>query len=162
MAGIVGERGRVSPGTTLAKKEEHGANGKRWFLFDAEKEPLGRMAVRIANILRGRHRPIYTPHVDTGEFVVVVNAARVRVSGDKENRRYMFYTGHMGNEYFRRIRDMRQRNPRFIVEHAVRCMLPRNRLAAAMMKKLKVYPGPEHGHGAQHPIPVEEIAHGGR
>ncbi|MDR2030399.1 MAG: 50S ribosomal protein L13 [Puniceicoccales bacterium] len=147
--------------TTWAKKEEHGAQQKRWFLFDASREHLGRMAVRIANILRGRHRPIYTPHVDTGEFVVVINAAQVQLTGAKEEKkRYMFYTGYMGNEYFRHVGDMRRHDPRFIVEHAVRGMLPKNRLAAAMLKKLKVYPGPEHGHAAQRPIPAEEICHG--
>jgi large subunit ribosomal protein L13 len=140
--------------TTLARKEDNGAQRKRWFLFDAAGENLGRMAVRIANILRGRHHPTYTPHVDCGDFVVVINAEKVRVTGKKEDERYMFYSGYLGNEYFRRIRDMRIRNPRFIVEHAVRGMLPKNRLASAMLRKLKVYAGPEHRHAAQSPVKI--------
>jgi large subunit ribosomal protein L13 len=145
-------------GTTLAKKEEHGAAGKQWFLFDAGEETLGRMAVRIANILRGRHRPTYTPHVDTGDYVVVINAERVQLSGSKEEgKEYMFYSGFMGNERHRNVATMRRRNPRFIVEHAVRGMLPKNRLARVMLKKLKVYAGPEHGHGAQNPVKLGGI-----
>jgi large subunit ribosomal protein L13 len=140
--------------TTLARNEDNGPQRKRWYLFDAADETLGRMAVRIANILRGRHRPIYTPHVDGGDFVVVVNAEKVQVTGKKDDDRYMFYTGYMGNEYFRRIRDMRVRNPRFIIEHAVRCMLPKNKLASAMLKKLKVYAGPQHCHAAQNPTKI--------
>lgn len=138
--------------TTLAKKEQHSANGKQWFLFDASEEILGRMAVKIANILRGRHRPTYTPHVDTGDFVVVINADRVQVSGDKENKEYMSYSGYLGNERYRKLKDLRHKNSRFIIEHAVRGMLPKNRLADQMLKKLKVYGGPDHAHAAQNPV----------
>ncbi|MDR1435670.1 MAG: 50S ribosomal protein L13 [Puniceicoccales bacterium] len=138
--------------STLEKKERNGADRKKWFLFDAADEVLGRMAVRVANILRGRHRPTYTPHVDTGDFVVVVNAAKVRLSGKKDGRKeYMFYTGFMGNEKYRTAAQMRRRDPRFLVEHAVRGMMPKNRLAAAAIKKLKVYGGPIHPHAAQNP-----------
>jgi large subunit ribosomal protein L13 len=138
--------------TTWAKKEEHALAGKRWFLFDASEEVLGRMAVRIANILRGRHLSVYSPHVDTGDYVVVVNAEKVRVTGSKEDgKKYMFYSGYMGNEKYRSVRDMRKRNPKYIIEHAVRGMLPKNRLAESMMGKLKVFIGPEHGHAAQNP-----------
>ncbi|MDR3317101.1 MAG: 50S ribosomal protein L13 [Puniceicoccales bacterium] len=139
-------------GITWARKEQHGAQGKRWFLFDASEEILGRMAVRIANILRGRHRPTYTPHVDTGDFVVVVNAERVAVTGNKDTgKEYMFYSGYMGNERYRSLGQMRRRSARYAIEHAVRGMLPKNRLADEMMKKLKVYAGPTHKHGAQNP-----------
>lgn len=138
--------------TTLAKKEQHDSNGKRWFLFDASEQILGRMAVKIADILRGRHRPTYTPHVDTGDFVVVINADRVQVTGDKENKQYMSYSGYLGNERYRKLKDLRAKNSRFIIEHAVRGMLPKNRLADQMMKKLKVYAGPEHAHAAQNPV----------
>ncbi|MDR2667842.1 MAG: 50S ribosomal protein L13 [Puniceicoccales bacterium] len=138
--------------STLAKKEQHGAATKKWYLFDASEEILGRMAVRVANILRGRHRPTYTPHVDSGDFVVVVNADRVRLSGKKDSRKkYMFYTGYMGNEKYRTPAQMRVRDPRFVVEHAVRGMMPKNRLADAAIKKLKVYGGPDHPHAAQNP-----------
>ncbi|MDR2664461.1 MAG: 50S ribosomal protein L13 [Puniceicoccales bacterium] len=138
--------------STLAKKEQHGAGTKKWYLFDAAEEILGRMAVRIANILRGKDRAIYTPHVDAGNFVVVVNADKVRLSGQKNQKKeYMFYTGYIGNEKYRSAAQMRQRQGHFLVEQAVRGMMPKNRLAAAMMKKLKVYVGPEHPHGAQNP-----------
>lgn len=140
--------------TTLAKKEEHSAGQKQWFLFDASEQILGKMAVRIANILRGRNKPIYTPYVDTGDFVVVVNAEKVQVTGNKEHKEYMFYSGYFGNERYRKLKDMRVRNPRFIIEHAVRCMLPKNRLADQMLKKLKVYAGPEHKHSAQNPTKI--------
>ncbi|MDR0428735.1 MAG: 50S ribosomal protein L13 [Puniceicoccales bacterium] len=139
--------------TTLEKKELNGLETKQWFLFDASKEVLGRMAVRIANILRGRHTPRYTPHVDTGAYVIVINASKVRLSGEKDQKKnYMFYTGYMGNEWRRNVSEMRKRNPRFIVEHAVKGMLPKNRLATAMLKKLKVYAGGEHKHQAQNPV----------
>ncbi|MDR0340550.1 MAG: 50S ribosomal protein L13 [Puniceicoccales bacterium] len=138
--------------STQEKKEQHRPEGKRWFLLDAAEETLGRMAVRVANILRGRNKPTYTPHVDTGDFVVVVNAEKVRLSGEKNLRKkYMFYTGYMGNEKYRTAAQMRQRQGRFLVEHAVRGMMPKNRLAAAAMGKLKVYVGPDHPHGAQNP-----------
>ncbi|MDR1437800.1 MAG: 50S ribosomal protein L13 [Puniceicoccales bacterium] len=139
--------------TTLAKKEEHALSQKRWFLFDASSEVLGRMAVRIANILRGRHNPYYTPHVDTGDYVIVINAEKVLLTGNKNQRKnYMFYTGYMGNEWRRNASEMRKRNPRFLIEHAVKGMLPKNRLAEQMLKKLKVYAGANHEHQAQNPI----------
>jgi large subunit ribosomal protein L13 len=138
--------------TTLAKKELHGPGQKKWFLFDAGEEILGRMAVRIADILRGKDRATYTPHVDTGNFVVVINAEKVKISGDGENGEYMSYSGFMGGEKYRTVGEMRRKNPRFIVEHAVRGMMPKNRLAQTMLKKLKVYAGPEHPHAAQNPV----------
>lgn len=138
--------------TTLAKKEEHSAQQKQWFLFDASEQILGRMAVKIANILRGRHKPTYTPHVDTGDYVIVINAEKVQVTGNKEEKEYMFYSGYFGNERYRKLKDMRVRNPRFLIENAVKGMLPKNRLAREMLKKLKVYAGPEHQHEAQKPV----------
>lgn len=138
--------------TTLAKKEEHQADQKRWFLFDASEQTLGRMAVQIANILRGRHRATYTPHVDTGDFVIVVNAAKVRVSGNKDEKEYMFYSGFLGNERYQKLKEFRKKNARFIIEHAVKGMLPKNKLANQMIKKLKVYSGENHQHEAQKPI----------
>jgi large subunit ribosomal protein L13 len=139
--------------TTLAKKEQHGAAQKRWYVVDASEENLGRLAVRVANVLRGRHHPLYTPHVDTGDFVIVINADKVRLTGAKELKKtYMFYSGYMGNESYRSVAEMRRRNPRFLIEHAVKGMLPKNRLADQMIRKLKVYGGVEHGHEAQKPV----------
>ncbi|MDR2341359.1 MAG: 50S ribosomal protein L13 [Puniceicoccales bacterium] len=131
----------------------HDAGQKQWVLLDASDVSLGRLAVRIAGILRGRHRPIYTPHVDTGDFVIVINADRVRLTGNKATKKeYMFYTGYMGNERYSSASEMKGRNSRFLVEHAVKGMLPKNRLADQMIRKLKVYGGAEHRHAAQMPV----------
>ena len=125
---------------------------RKWFVVDAEGEVLGRLAVRIANVLRGRHRPTYTPHADTGDYVIVLNADKIVVTGRKEEqKRYMFYSGYFGNEKYRTVKDFRARRPQFIIEHAVKGMLPRNKLGRAMLKKLKIYAGTEHPHEAQQP-----------
>ncbi len=127
----------------------------KWHVVDAEGQVLGRLAVRVANILRGRHRPTYTPHTDTGDFVVVVNAAKVVVTGRKEQqKKYMFYSGYFGNERYVSLREFRNRRPEFIIEHAVKGMLPKNRLGRVQLRKLKVYAGPEHPHAAQKPEPL--------
>ena len=128
----------------------------QWHVVDAEGKVLGRLAVQIANILRGRHRPTYTPHMDTGDFVVVINAEKVAVTGRKEEqKKYMFYSGYFGNEKYVGIKDFRKKRPEFIIENAVKGMMPRNRLARAQMKKLKIYAGSEHPHAAQNPVPYE-------
>ena len=124
--------------------------------MDASDKVLGRMSVKIADILRGRHKPIYTPHMDTGDFVVVINAEKVAVTGNKEEQKlYMFYSGYVGNEKYRSLADFREKRPDFIIEHAVKGMLPKNRLARQMLKKLKIYAGPEHPHEAQNPETLE-------
>mgnify|MGYP006286269609 CR=1 FL=1 len=138
--------------STLAKADAP----KQWYVVDASGQTLGRLAVKIANILRGRHKPTYTPHLDTGDFVIVVNADKVELSGKKEEQKlYMRYTGWMGNERYRNVADYRKHKPAFIVEHAVKGMLPRNKLSRHMIKKLKVYAGPNHPHEAQNPKPLE-------
>lgn len=134
--------------TSLAKKEDHLS---QWFVVDASQFVLGRLAVRIANILRGRHKAIYTPHTDTGDFVVVLNADKIRVTGKKEEKTYMAYSGYMGGARYRTLAEYRQKRPEFILWHAVKGMLPKNRLADAMIKKLKIYTGTEHPHKAQNP-----------
>lgn len=137
--------------TTLAKTSN--AADKTWFVVDATDQPVGRLAVKIATILRGRHKPTYTPHVDTGDFVVVINADKAKFTGNKEtDKTYMFYTGWVGTAYRRTAEFMRGHKPAFIIEHAVKGMLPKNRLSNAMMKKLKVYAGAEHPHAAQNPV----------
>lgn len=138
--------------STLAKKEavEH-----KWYIVDASDKVLGRLAVKIADVLRGRHKPTYTPHVDTGDYVVVINADKIVVTGKKEeNKQYMFYTGYRGNEYRRNVKDFREKRPEFIIHHAVRGMLPKNRLADQMMKKLRIFAGGDHTHSAQNPKPL--------
>ena len=135
--------------TTLAKKETVSRN---WYVVDAKDQILGRLAVRIANVLRGRHRTDFTPHVDTGDFVIVVNADKIRVTGKKEEQKdYMFYSGWVGGAKNRNLADFRENRPEFIIQHAVKGMLPKNRLAASMLKRLKVYAGAEHPHAAQEP-----------
>jgi large subunit ribosomal protein L13 len=138
--------------TYLAKKE---TVEPQWKVVDASGQVLGRLSVKIANILRGRDKPSYTPHVDTGDFVVVINAEKVVLTGKKEEQnQYMFYSGFVGNEKYRSLKDMRARKPEFIIQHAVKGMLPKNRLAHKMMTKLKIYAGSEHPHESQNPETV--------
>jgi len=136
--------------TFLAKK---GTVQPKWHLVDADGVVLGRLAVKLANILRGRHRATYTPHVDTGDFVVVINAAKVALTGKKEEQiRYMSFSGFVGGEKYRKLSEVRARRPEFIIMHAVKGMLPKNRLADRMLTKLKVFPGATHPHEAQSPV----------
>lgn len=135
--------------TFLAKKE---TVQPKWYLIDAAGVPLGRLAVKAANIIRGRHRPTYTPSVDAGDYVVVINAAKVALTGKKEEQNeYMFFSGFVGGESYRTTPQMRERNPEFIVEHAVKGMLPKNKIAATMLKKLRVFGGEAHTHEANTP-----------
>ncbi|NLY85067.1 MAG: 50S ribosomal protein L13 [Tissierellia bacterium] len=125
---------------------------RKWYLIDAEGKVLGRLASEIATILSGKHKPIYTPHVDTGDFVVVINADKIKLTGKKlEQKNYIYHTGYPGGlkkiPYERLIKE----RPERIIELAVKGMLPKNRLGRKMIKKLKVYAGPEHKHEAQKP-----------
>ncbi len=138
--------------TTLARPETATHD---WKIVDATDQILGRLAVTIANALRGRNKPIYTPHVDTGDYVIVLNADKIKLTGSKENqKKYMFYSGYMGGEKYRTVSDFREKRPEFIITNAVKGMLPKNKLASAMLKKLKVYRGSEHPHEAQQPSPL--------
>jgi large subunit ribosomal protein L13 len=138
--------------TFLAKKE---TVQPKWHLVDAEGQVLGRLAVKIANIIRGRHNAHYTPHVDTGDFVVVINAEKVVLTGKKEEQnKYMFFSGFVGGESYRKLSDVRKYKPEFIITHAVKGMLPKNRLAAKMLTKLRVFAGPTHTHEAQNPVKI--------
>src|ERR1017187_6061634 len=121
-------------------------------LSDAEGVVLGRLAVKAANIIRGRHKASYTPHVDTGDYVVVINAEKVVLTGKKDDKNeYMFFSGFVGGESYRSLKLMRERHPEFIIEHAVKGMLPKNRLAADMLTKLRVFADGKHTHEAQNP-----------
>jgi large subunit ribosomal protein L13 len=138
--------------TTVAKKETVTHD---WKIVDATDQILGRLAVKIANALRGRDKPIYTPHVDTGDYVIVINADKVKLTGSKEeDKKYMFYSGYMGNEKYRSVKDFRESRPEFIITNAVKGMLPKNKLAYSMLTKLRVYRGEEHPHTAQQPTPL--------
>lgn len=129
---------------------------KSWYIVDAKDFILGRLAVKIANVLRGRHKPSYTPHTDTGDYVIVINADKIKLSGKKEEQKqYMFFSGWRGNEKYVSLTDFRKKNPAFIIENAVKGMLPRNKLSRKMIKKLKVYGGDSHPHNAQEPKKFE-------
>jgi len=127
-----------------------------WYVVDADGKTLGRLATEIARRLRGKHKPEYTPHVDTGDYIVVVNAEKVRVTGNKEKDKiYYRHTGYIGNLKSISLGKLRQSNPDRIIKTAVRGMLPKNPLGRAMFRKLKVYAGSEHSHQAQQPKTLE-------
>lgn len=129
---------------------------RKWYLIDAEDQVLGRLSTRIANILRGKNKPIFTPHVDTGDFVIIVNAGKVRLTGKKlKNKTYSRYTGYPGGLIVTPIAQVLKRHPERVIEMAVKGMLPKNKLGRAVYKKLKVYKSPEHPHAAQKPEKLE-------
>ena len=128
---------------------------RKWYLIDAKNQPLGRVAVKIANVLRGKNKPIFTPHVDTGDFVVVINAEHVRLTGKKElQKTYMSFSGYVGGHKTETARQRRERRPELLIEHAVKGMIPHTRLGRRVFTKLKVYRGDQHPHQAQQPIPL--------
>jgi len=129
---------------------------QKWLLVDAEGAVLGRMAAKIAPMLMGKTKPTYTPHVDTGDYVIVVNADKVRVTGKKaQAKEYDYYTHHPGGHKYVSFADMMAKKPEKVIQMAIRRMLPKNRLGRKMLKKLKVYCGPEHEHQAQRPAKIE-------
>ncbi|HUT31265.1 MAG TPA: 50S ribosomal protein L13 [Sedimentisphaerales bacterium] len=137
----------------MAKKDE--CEGK-WLLVDADNAVLGRMAAKIAPILMGKTKPTYTPHVDTGDYVIVVNAEKIRLTGKKaQQKEYDYYTGYPGGHKYVSFAEMMAKKPEKVVELAVRRMLPKNKLGRKMLKKLKIYRGPEHEHQAQKPEKLE-------
>src|SRR5881227_633097 len=129
---------------------------RRWLVVDASGKTLGRLATQIADILRGKRKPEYTPHIDTGDFVVVINAREVAVTGNKrEQKRYYRHSGYPGGLRSRTLGEQLERRPEEVLRRAVRGMLPRTRLGRAQLRKLKVYAGPDHPHAAQQPQPME-------
>ena len=130
---------------------------RSWYVVDAEGQTLGRLATRIATVLRGKHKPQFTPHVDVGDFVIVVNASKVELSGNKlEQKKYHRFTGYLGHLKTHSAKQVREQDPERMILQAVRGMLPKNRLARHIVKKLKVYPGAEHPHAAQQPVAFPE------
>ncbi len=128
---------------------------RAWHVIDANGAILGRLAVQVANLLRGRNKPVFTPHMDAGDFVVVINAEKVRVTGKKETDRFfMTYSGWKGGEKYTSIAQTRAKQPERLVMHAVKGMLPKNHLGRKLLTKLKVYKGSEHPHAAQKPAPL--------
>lgn len=139
--------------TYMAKPEEI---ERQWYVVDATGKTLGRLATKVADILRGKHKPIYTPHVDTGDYVIVINAEKIELTGKKwEQKKYYRHSGYPGGLKEITYEKLLKKNPEFIIEKAVRGMIPHNRLGRQMIKKLKVYAGPEHPHQAQQPKELE-------
>ncbi len=139
--------------TTSAKPE---TVKRDWFLVDATDKTLGRLSTELARRLRGKHKPVYTPHVDTGDYLVVVNAEKIAVTGKKlDDKMYHHVTGYVGNLKTTSLKDMLAQHPERVIEIAVKGMLPKNPLGRAMYKKLKVYKGAEHPHAAQQPAPLD-------
>lgn len=139
--------------TFLAKK---GEIEQKWLLFDASGQVLGRLAARIAMSLMGKNKPCFTPFVDTGDFVIVVNAEKIKVTGRKaEEKEYDYFTLYPGGHRYISFTEMLKKNPERVIRHAVGCMMPKSKLGKQMMKKLKIYRGPEHNHQAQKPVKVQ-------
>jgi large subunit ribosomal protein L13 len=129
---------------------------RKWYVVDATDKTLGRLSTQIATILRGKHKPIYTPHVDTGDFVIVINAEKVKVTGNKATEKmYRWHTGYLGHMKERNYNEMMAKKPEEIIRLAVKGMMPKNSLGRQMFTKLKVYAGPEHKHSAQQPEALE-------
>ncbi|OAQ21737.1 50S ribosomal protein L13 [Thermosulfurimonas dismutans] len=142
-----------TPQTPMPRKEEV---KREWYVVDAEGKVLGRLASEIAKRLRGKHRPDFAPHVDVGDFIVVVNAEKIRLTGKKWDQKiYWRHSGYMGGLKLRTARQMLEQKPEEILRLAVKRMLPKNRLGHKLLKKLKIYVGPEHPHQAQNPKPLE-------
>lgn len=143
--------------TFVAKNEEMGTSWDReWYVVNADGKRLGRVATEIATILQGKHKPIYTPHVDTGDYVIVINAERIALTGQKwDDKKYQRHTGYLGGLKEMSYRKLIERHPTLPVREAVRRMLPKSNLGRQMLRKLKVYAGPVHPHAAQEPKELE-------
>jgi len=143
--------------TYVAKNEEIGTDWNReWYVVNADGKRLGRMATEIATILQGKHKPIYTPHVDTGDYVIVINAEKIELTGDKWDKKlYQRHTGYIGGLKEMSYRRLIERRPTLPVREAVRRMLPKSKLGRRMLRKLKIYQGPAHPHAAQQPKELE-------
>jgi large subunit ribosomal protein L13 len=125
---------------------------QKWYLVDAQGQTLGRLASQVARVLRGKHKPTFTPNIDAGDFVVVVNADKIKMTGKRtELKSYFHYTGYPGGAVFERFKDLVKTDPQRVIEHAVKGMLPHNRLGKRIVRKLKVYTGTDHPHKAQKP-----------
>lgn len=143
--------------TSFAKRQDMQA--RKWVLIDAEGRVLGRLATEVASVLRGKNKPIFTPHIDTGDFVVVVNAAKVRLTGKKwTEKMYHHHSGYIGGLKSHSAKELLEKKPEELIRHAVRGMLPKNRLGRQILKKLRVYAGQEHPHEAQEPVAIASRA----
>ncbi|HEY1957705.1 MAG TPA: 50S ribosomal protein L13 [Polyangiaceae bacterium] len=145
----------MTPSTITAKKAD-ADKSRAWFVVDATDKPLGRLASEIARVLRGKHKPIFTPHIDTGDFVIVVNASKVKLTGNKLDKKFWYrHSGIPGGFKAESYRHVLERKPEWPIEKAVRGMLPKNVLGREMLTKLKIYATPDHPHAAQQPKALE-------
>jgi large subunit ribosomal protein L13 len=145
----------MQPKTKLVTKEEAEKN-RKWLILDAKGKTLGRFASEIAKILRGKHKPDFTPHSDTGDGVIVINACKIEVTGNKEaSKNYYYYTGYMSGLREIPYRIMKEKKPDYIIQHAVKGMLPKTKLSSAQMTRLRIFKGSEHNMEAQQPIHIE-------
>jgi large subunit ribosomal protein L13 len=141
---------------TFSLRKEDALTDRKWFVVDANGQVLGRLATRVATVLRGKHKPIYTPHVDGGDHVIVINAEHVRLTGNKlADKTYYRHSGYPGGIKAQTAEEILRKHPERVIEKAVKGMLPKNPLGRAMFKKLKVYAGSSHNHEAQKPQPLE-------
>ncbi len=141
--------------TTFANKE---TSKPRWFLVDADGVVLGRLAATVANIIRGKNKPDFTPHADAGDFVVVINAGKVRLTGKKEvQKSYMTFSGYVGGHRSETVASIRARRPQLLIERAIKGMVPHTRLGRSQLRKVKIYPGLEHPHKAQQLQPLKGL-----
>jgi len=132
---------------------------RKWHVIDADGAVLGRLAQQVADVLRGKNKPVYTPHLDAGDFVIVINAEKVRLTGKKEtDKEFMTYSGWKGGEKFRTVEQIRAAHPEKLILHAVKGMIPKNRLGSQLLTKLKVFKGPKHPHAAQMPAALKVAA----
>ena len=132
---------------------------RKWHVIDADGAVLGRLAQQVADVLRGKNKPVYTPHLDAGDFVIVINAEKVRLTGKKEtDKEFMTYSGWKGGEKFRTVEQIRAAHPEKLILHAVKGMIPKNRLGSQLLTKLKVFKGPKHPHAAQMPAVLKVAA----
>ena len=144
--------------TKFVRKEdvENGTYPRKWWVIDAEGQTLGRLSTQIATVLRGKHKPIFAPHTDVGDFVIVVNAEKIRVTGEKDLKKiYYHHTGYPGGLKSAKLEDMRRKKPEFLVQNAVKGMMAKNSLNRYMLQRLKVYIGDSHPHSAQQPQPLQ-------
>ena len=147
----------MTPSTITAKKAD-ADKSRAWFVVDATDKPLGRLASEIARVLRGKHKPSFTPHIDTGDFVIVVNASKVKLTGNKLDKKFFYHhSGIPGGFKAEAYRSLLERKPEWPIEKAVKGMLPKNVLGREMFTKLKVYATPDHPHAAQQPKPFPEV-----
>jgi large subunit ribosomal protein L13 len=146
----------VEPSAKITRSIKNEEVTRQWWVIDASGKTVGRLASQVAVLLRGKHKPSFTPHVDCGDFVIITNAGKIQLKGKRiEQKEYFHYTGYPGGVRFEKFKDVMKNKPEFVLEHAIRGMIPKNKLGRKIIKKLKLYSGSEHPHSAQKPQEFE-------